>query len=271
LTKYFTFCQAPFHGDVRCKNSDFYGSECAFACSRGYDLIGSSSRICGVSQHWSGVQPRCQAIACGVLLAPNYGSLLCSDADGYGSTCKFFCDLGFSLKGSKDRECAEKGWTGEQPQCIEVRCGVLEVVHHGETLCSDEDKFSSVCTNECESGFQLAGSRVRICESSGLWSGRPSKCSEVSCPPVELEPHTSSSGSCAKSVQTYGRVCTFFPDPGWELVGARQVKCQGSGRWSEIPPTAELVKCGDLGTVINFVKFYKILNFFDAIFQCLPD
>ena len=91
----------------------------------------------------------------------------------------------------------------------------------------------------------------RICESSGTWSGRPAKCSEVSCPPIEREPHTSASGSCAKQPQNYGRVCTFFPDPGWELVGARQVKCQGSGRWSEIPPSAELVKCGDLGDIAH--------------------
>ena len=50
---------------------------------------------------------------------------------------------------------------GEQPQCIEVRCGQMEYVHHGKTECSNEDKFSSVCTNECDSGFQLVGSRVR--------------------------------------------------------------------------------------------------------------
>ena len=150
----------------------------------------------------------------------------------------------------------------------------MEYVHHGKTECSNEDKFSSVCTNECDSGFQLVGSRVRyvfdhfflnrakfmsqvinlnfrICESSGTWSGRPAKCTEVSCPPIEQEPHTSASGSCAKQPQNYGRVCTFFPDPGWELVGARQVKCQGSGRWSEIPPTAELVKCGELGDIAH--------------------
>ena len=37
----------------------------------------------------------------------------------------------------------------------------MEYVHHGKTECSNEDKFSSVCTNECDSGFQLVGSRVR--------------------------------------------------------------------------------------------------------------
>lgn len=206
---------APFHGSMNCKNSDFYGSDCEFTCSRGYDLVGSNKRTCGVSQVWNGVQPLCQPITCGELSAPKYGSILCSDADGYGSTCRFFCDLGFSLEGSKERECAEGGWLGEQPQCIEVRCGVLEVVHHGITTCTNEDKFSSVCTNECESGFQLVGSRVRICESGGTWSGRPAKCAEVSCPPIELEPHTSASGSCAKQPQNYGRVCTFFPDPGF--------------------------------------------------------
>ena len=113
------------------------------------------------SQSWSGVQPTCRPIQCGVLKAPKYGSLLCSDADSYGSTCKFFCDLGYSIEGSKDRECSENGWSGEQPQCIEVRCGQMEYVHHGKTECSNEDKFSSVCTNECDSGFQLVGSRVR--------------------------------------------------------------------------------------------------------------
>ena len=75
--------------------------------------------------------------------------------------------LKVSLTGSKagsetgSETFTEKHKKGEQPQCIEVRCGQMEYVHHGKTECSNEDKFSSVCTNECDSGFQLVGSRVR--------------------------------------------------------------------------------------------------------------
>ena len=64
-------------------------------------------------------------------------------------------------KGEAPEKESEKHKKGEQPQCIEVRCGQMEYVHHGKTECSNEDKFSSVCTNECDSGFQLVGSRVR--------------------------------------------------------------------------------------------------------------
>ena len=44
---------APFHGSVDCKNSDFFGSECQFSCARGYSLEGSESRTCTVRKKFN--------------------------------------------------------------------------------------------------------------------------------------------------------------------------------------------------------------------------
>ena len=110
----------------------------------------------------------------------------------------FICDAGFILEGNALRRCQNNGqWSGRVPECIStflskqkyiaisllvylilepvVDCGQLQSIAFGAVgaVSTTED---SVAVYTCENGYQLIGTSVRTCLSSGLWSGIPPVC-----------------------------------------------------------------------------------------------
>uniref|UniRef100_A0A8C0BV31 p-selectin n=1 Tax=Buteo japonicus TaxID=224669 RepID=A0A8C0BV31_9AVES len=134
---------APDRGELNCSHlhGDFaFGSTCAFSCQMGFALMGSESRECTAMGTWTGEAPRCEAITCPVLSAPDRGELNCSHLHGdfvFGSMCAFSCQMGFALMGSESRECTAMGtWTGDAPHC-EGRVAPQGVIGLGLTLGSE--------------------------------------------------------------------------------------------------------------------------------------
>uniref|UniRef100_A0A8D0KRF7 p-selectin n=1 Tax=Strix occidentalis caurina TaxID=311401 RepID=A0A8D0KRF7_STROC len=103
------------HGDFT------FRSTCAFSCQTGFALTGPETRECTAAGTWTGDTPRCEAITCPVLRAPDRGELNCSHLHGdftFGSTCVFSCQTGFVLTGLESHECTATGtWTGDAPLC----------------------------------------------------------------------------------------------------------------------------------------------------------
>uniref|UniRef100_A0A8C0FKA7 Selectin P n=1 Tax=Bubo bubo TaxID=30461 RepID=A0A8C0FKA7_BUBBB len=111
-------------GELNCSHlhGDFaFGSTCAFSCQTGFALTGPETRECTAAGTWTGDSPRCEAISCPVLSAPDRGELNCSHFHGdfnFRSTCAFSCQTGFALTGPETRECTAAGtWTGDTPRC----------------------------------------------------------------------------------------------------------------------------------------------------------
>ncbi|KAJ6667641.1 hypothetical protein lerEdw1_016762 [Lerista edwardsae] len=51
---------APENGYIKCSgDGDNYGATCEFSCIGGYDLQGSSARVCQYNLGWSGAEPTC--------------------------------------------------------------------------------------------------------------------------------------------------------------------------------------------------------------------
>ncbi|XP_022793554.1 E-selectin-like isoform X2 [Stylophora pistillata] len=93
------------------------GNACQFTCKRGFNLIGSAVRWCDKDGSWTGMQPRCEVVACPMLSLPTYGVLLGCNTNTtqmlYGSECRFSCEDGSIATGSTGRRCTENGtWTG---------------------------------------------------------------------------------------------------------------------------------------------------------------
>lgn len=62
-----------------------------------------------------------------------------------------------------------------RPLLTVVDCGPLPVPHNGSyhgTLTVFPNEFSF----ECDEGFLLKGSPVRMCQANGLWSGNNTNC-----------------------------------------------------------------------------------------------
>ncbi|KAM4655456.1 P-selectin-like isoform 4-T4 [Amazona ochrocephala] len=181
---------APDQGKLNCSHlhGDFaFGSMCVFSCQTGFALMGTESRECTAMGTWTGDSPRCEAITCPELSAPDWGELNCSHPHGdfaFGSTCAFSCQTGFALMGLESHKCTATGtWTSETPQCKAISCQELDPPSRGHLSCSHmygNFTYNSTCTFSCEEGFVRMGPEVLWCAATGNWTRQPPVCAEDS-------------------------------------------------------------------------------------------
>ncbi|KAM6077676.1 P-selectin-like isoform 5-T5 [Theristicus caerulescens] len=229
-------CSHP-HGDFA------FGSTCAFSCQTGFALMGSESRECTAMGTWTGDTPRCEAITCPMLSAPDWGELNCSHLHGdfaFGSTCAFSCQMGFALMGSESRECTATGtWTGDAPSCEAIKCLALATPKMGQAACSHlhgDFAFGSTCAFSCQTGFVLMGPKSRKCTATGTWTGGTPRCKAISC--SVLDPPSRGQLNCSHMHGnfTYNSTCTFSCEEGFVRMGAEVLRCAATGNWTRLPP-----------------------------------
>ncbi|XP_070554193.1 sushi domain-containing protein 2-like isoform X2 [Ptychodera flava] len=96
------------------------GGNATFACNQGFNLIGSEQRVCLGNSSWSGTQPVCQAVNCGVPDPLSHGTptIVCTT---YNCTVDYTCEEGYDLQGDNNRTCQSNAtWDGESPCCSEI-------------------------------------------------------------------------------------------------------------------------------------------------------
>lgn len=60
--------------------------------------------------------------------------------------------------------------------CVAAKdCGLLAVPMNGSTTGGDTT-YPNEVTFDCEDGFIMSGSRIRKCQSNGIWSGNETSC-----------------------------------------------------------------------------------------------
>ncbi|NXC42029.1 LYAM3 protein, partial [Penelope pileata] len=234
--------RAPEHGGLKCSHlhGDFsFRSTCAFSCQPGFVLIGPQSRECTAMGTWTGDIPRCEAVTCPVLSAPEHGGLNCSHLYGdftFGSMCAFSCQPGFELAGPENHECTAMGtWTGDTTQCKAVTCPVLSAPEHGGLNCSHlygDFPFGSTCAFSCQPGFELMGSLSHECMATRTWSGDTPHCKAVTCPVLSAPEHGEMNCSHLHGDFTFSSTCAFSCQPGFELMGSLSRECTATGTWT---------------------------------------
>jgi len=71
--------------------------------------------------------------------------------------------------------------------CFTVPCPSLTDPNNGVVTCSLGDdgvsSYEDTCSFSCNTGYKLTGSKTRICQSSGSWSGSKTMCNggEIHC------------------------------------------------------------------------------------------
>ncbi|KFW83048.1 P-selectin, partial [Manacus vitellinus] len=237
---------APDQGELNCSHlhGNFtFGSTCAFSCQKGFVLMGPDISECMATGTWSEDTPRCEAIACPVLSAPDQGELNCSHHHGsftFGSTCAFSCQTGFALTGPESRECMATGvWTGDTPQCRAIKCSALTTPKMGQASCSHplgDFTFGSTCAFSCQKGFVLMGPESRKCTAMGTWTGDTPQCKAISCPVLAPPSRGHLSCSHVHGNFTYNSTCTFSCEEGFVRMGAEVLWCEATGNWTRHPP-----------------------------------
>ncbi|XP_035901734.1 sushi, von Willebrand factor type A, EGF and pentraxin domain-containing protein 1-like [Anopheles stephensi] len=203
--------------------SQVLNAACGTRCRPGYELTGSSIRLCQENGEWSGTEAKCTMKKCPPLNIPYYGMAVCSNPDldllydytprnksflqNYSMSaerfteempidteCSFTCGPGFYLKGSHNRNCLPLSkWDGLQTTCKQILCPALPKVAfatYDPTDCADtKSAFGTNCTLICDFGFEMKGGpSTKQCagKRTGTWSKlKTPRCIDIAPPYIE--------------------------------------------------------------------------------------
>lgn len=151
------------------------GDVCYFECQKGFALNGSTEIVCRQGS-WSQSCPTClpdqtSSAACPALTTPGNGTFTpeCS-ASRIGSQCNLMCNLGYKAVGTNPFTCTEKGWTNENPRCIDIVCPAITQLKNGYLVGDCDPGFAgNFCAFACKKDFALVGPSVSICSYAGSW------------------------------------------------------------------------------------------------------
>uniref|UniRef100_A0A8B9HXL3 Sushi, von Willebrand factor type A, EGF and pentraxin domain-containing protein 1 n=1 Tax=Astyanax mexicanus TaxID=7994 RepID=A0A8B9HXL3_ASTMX len=164
-----------------CNNQ--YNSACGVRCMPGFELQGSSIRLCQADGTWSGAPPICTVRSCPVLSPPQHGELNCSEGGSpYRLECVVRCLQGYRLEGRAKLTCLSSSqWSGPPPRCVEVRCPSIVPSKHmrvSPPVCGERAlRSGATCRLTCRRGYSLLGNPEVRCLPSGDWSDNLHKSS----------------------------------------------------------------------------------------------
>eukprot|EP00794_Sanderia_malayensis_P006969 gene6969-7754_t len=130
----------PSHSTFYSDNSYNYGNKVYTKCDAGYVTGGSDLRTCQNNGQWSGSQTTCTIQNCGNPGTVTNGIRLMSSTT-YKSTARYFCNPGYTLRGSGNRVCQADGtWSGQATSCIFSNCGGRKLAQSGTIVSNDGTK-----------------------------------------------------------------------------------------------------------------------------------
>uniref|UniRef100_A0A672MSI3 CUB and Sushi multiple domains 2 n=1 Tax=Sinocyclocheilus grahami TaxID=75366 RepID=A0A672MSI3_SINGR len=228
-----------------------YEAMMMLTCDPGYFYKGQRVIRCQANGTWDYPEPRpsCEIISCGDLGTPPNGNKI-GTLTVYGATAIFSCNTGYTLVGSRVRECMSNGlWSGAEVQCLAGHCGTPEHIVNGQVIGENYNYRGSV-VYQCNPGFRLIGVSVRICEQDHRWSGKTPVCVPITCG----HPGTPANGVTQGTQFNLNDIVRFTCNPGYVLQGAIKSHCQSNSQWSNALPKCKIVNCTDPGHVENGVR-----------------
>ncbi|KAL3867863.1 hypothetical protein ACJMK2_040709 [Sinanodonta woodiana] len=231
-------CGPPAHiENGRTIGSDYsLGSIIQYSCNPGFELKGDNIQICMANKRWTGSNPTCQKISCGVPSAIKFGSYT-GDKFSFGDTVEFVCNEGYQVIGESRRICQQdKHWSGTDPLCAPIYCGPIPVIPNGYVNLTSPQTFGTLVELSCELGFKGLGTSSITCQSNGIWSQTDFLCEKITCPPLQV-----TKGKDVKA-SDFGTEIVLQCDEGFQAAGRRKIQCLSTGYWNsdEAPECVEI-------------------------------
>jgi len=142
---------------VKEKCSNVLNAACGVRCNIGFELMGSSVRICQKNGTWTGNQPICKAKHCPSLKAVAHAEVVCSHEDEGYQKMTSYGERGQVLKEIVKRKPVHKN-----------------VILENET--TNEFTVDTECRFGCPVGFTMIGSKLRTCLPLTRWDGLQTTC-----------------------------------------------------------------------------------------------
>ncbi|KAJ7996327.1 hypothetical protein DPEC_G00235940 [Dallia pectoralis] len=165
----------------------YYGSMLVYHCPEGYYPYPALARSCQKSGSWSPPPkrrptPKCRMVECPNPLVLESGSVFPVLSQYFADNqTTYECYSGYTLRGSSSRTCQPNGkWSGGTPICsgaIEDGAKCADPgIPPGAGRTGDFFGIGDKVTYRCDSGLNLVGSKVRVCQENGQWTGTEPKC-----------------------------------------------------------------------------------------------
>ncbi|XP_039985252.1 P-selectin isoform X2 [Xiphias gladius] len=232
-----------------------YNSTCQVRCDEGYELHGEDQIHCDHAGQWTASVPACTRKKCPPIFFPVMGNVTCMDTlepFSFSSQCNFTCQEGYYLTGDNALTCLASGqWSKPTPTCTVIQCNSLVAPPHASVQCQDPlgiYSYDSICTSQCEEGFDLIGTNMTKCSSQGNWSHTLPICQAKRCNPINSPPHGSLSCSDPNGSFSFGSRCTSTCDEGFLLNGTASAECTSLSTWSTDIPRCLAKKCPTLNS-----------------------
>ncbi|XP_038675156.1 membrane cofactor protein-like isoform X5 [Scyliorhinus canicula] len=155
-------------------NATTLGSEAAFFCEKGYQMVGRNYRVC-TANGWDGQVPRCDIVTCndpppisnGKVTAPPSGDTWAS-----GNVAQYSCNGDYSLIGEEQLTCTVSGtWDKEPPNCKVVQCRRPSNLENGAIVAGfgPTYKYRETITYRCNKGYEMVGPNVIECSENNMF------------------------------------------------------------------------------------------------------
>ncbi|XP_065089093.1 sushi, von Willebrand factor type A, EGF and pentraxin domain-containing protein 1-like [Ochlerotatus camptorhynchus] len=174
-----------------------------------------------------------------------------------------------------DCVCKNSYKQSDDGRCEVMNCPELSPPENGyfvkqPNACSQV--LNAACGTRCQSGYQLVGDSIRLCQENGIWSGNDPKCVLKPCPPLKIpyygltvcknpdlnlhfdySPRNKSfivnySASSERSTEPMpiDTDCSFKCGHGFYLVGSNTRNCLPLSKWDGLQTTCKQILCPPL-------------------------
>ncbi|XP_078013136.1 LOW QUALITY PROTEIN: CUB and sushi domain-containing protein 2 [Phascolarctos cinereus] len=241
------------HGRWRLTHETQYqfSAELMLICDPGYYYTGQRVIRCQADGKWSlgDSMPTCQIISCGDLPTPPNGHRI-GTLSVYGATAIFSCNSGYTLVGSRVRECMANGlWSSSEVRCLAGHCGTPELIVNGQ-INGENYSYRGSVVYQCNPGFRLIGMSVRICQQDHHWSGKTPFCVPITCG----HPGNPANGITQGSQFNLNDMVKFVCNEGYVAEGPSGAQCLANGQWSNALPVCRIINCTDPGHQENSIR-----------------
>ncbi|KXJ84393.1 hypothetical protein RP20_CCG009862 [Aedes albopictus] len=256
--------------DVLCLDDEnFTGDSCCdkdATCSCSTNS-GHYSCLCQPGYFGSGLRGKCQPCTNGTYW----------DGAGKCRQCPDVNHITQVIPAMNVSDCVCKG--GYKPsdvgRCEVITCPELSPPENGyfvkqPNACSQV--LNAACGTRCQSGYQLVGDSIRLCQENGVWSGNDPKCVLKTCPPLKIpyyglavcknpdlnlyfdySPRNKSfllnySASLERSTEPMpiDTDCSFKCGHGFYLAGSNSRNCLPLSKWDGLQTSCKQILCSPL-------------------------